>query len=104
MKTRYISRIAHKTLHRIIVAMIEKKDDAIVEHFMGVYANELDDFARSGPQGNLQQFLYCASIANSDYWMRKLTLRGATDMNTQTILTNYELQRYSQHKDRVILV
>ena len=70
---------------QIINAMKEKKNDAIVEHFMGVY------LTGNSILSSLNDFLYFAQISKNTHWMRKLTKRGALDMNTFVPMTDYEI-------------
>ena len=80
----------HIVEEQIIKAMKEKKNDAIVEHFMGIY------LTGNSILSSLNDFLYFAQISKNTYWMRKLTKRGALYMNTFVPMTEYEINMFER--------
>jgi hypothetical protein len=75
----------------LVFAMKEKTNDVWVEHLMGIYIAKNPHFTM---KGCLQEFLYAAQVTSNAHWMRKLTKRGAVDMNTQAPMTEFQIRRF----------
>jgi hypothetical protein len=84
-------RIPQTPFDFIVLAMKMGKDDIWVEHLMGIYISKNP---HSTMKGCLQEFIYAAQVASNGHWMRKLTKRGAVDMNTQAPMTESTIRRF----------